>query len=287
MKKSWLAWLLIGLLGGMLLTVPWATSAPIQSQVGINTFRPDTGTWLSQCDPLTDGDNVNTTDIGTPCTVRDTQSIIYGFDGTNFDRVRTAADVPDSSAAARTGLLAAATYAFDGTVWNRHRQTLGTTDALAGGNVGAAGTILFNGTTWDRARSASANLLTLNTQPGIRTVALPASWQATNTPAANVQATAARAAGAAGVRHIATSIHACSQEAVLANSVFVNVRDGATGAGTVIWTGFVKNLVNDSRCINVPVSLIGSAATAMTLEFTAAGGAGNRQTVTLTGYSVL
>jgi hypothetical protein len=68
----------------------------------------------------------------------------------------------------------------------------------------------------------------------------------------------------------------------------INLRDGASGAGTVLWTTNITaaatatNHGNLNFCdLNIP----GSAATAMTLEF-AAGLANESESVTLSGYDV-
>lgn len=150
----------------------------------------------------------------------------------------------------------------------------------------------YNGTTWDRVRSASAANLSANTATGAPVVTGPGGWSIIHAPAANAQATASKAAGAAGVRHVCTAISAtfvASTTAPAAVQVTVNVRDGATGAGTVIWTA-VMSLPATGGASAAPVQLaglniVGSAATAMTIEFSAAGGANTVEAVSLSGYS--
>jgi hypothetical protein len=105
-------------------------------------------------------------------------------------------------------------------------------------------------------------------------------------PAAATQATITKSAGAAGVKHVCTSIAATLAAGGTAQTpINVYLRDGATGTGTIIWAGSVSAPVNSAAIIALTdLSIVGSAATAMTLEFSAAGVAASVQAVTLTGY---
>ena len=120
----------------------------------------------------------------------------------------------------------------------------------------------------------------------------PGYWTVVNTPAANTQATISKAAGGAGVRHVCTGILATLTAGVTAPAAValtVELRDGATGAGTVIWQGRMS--LGAIAGQNAPpiqiagLSIVGSANTAMTLEFSAAGGANTLESVSLAGYS--
>lgn len=100
-------------------------------------------------------------------------------------------------------------------------------------------------------------------------------WSVVSNPAVSNQATASKAAGGTTVRHIAdcVSFSAASTTAPAATALTINLRDGATGAGTIIWTYQVvvtaatgQNVVPHSIC---GLNLVGSANTAMTLEFSA------------------
>src|SRR5690242_9481224 len=85
---------------------------------------------------------------------------------------------------------------------------------------------------------AGAGNLTASVSSGILLYAPYATWSVVHAPAANNQATASKAAGAAGVRHVCTGITAtlaAGASAPTAVNVNVAVRDGATGAGTVLW----------------------------------------------------
>lgn len=118
-----------------------------------------------------------------------------------------------------------------------------------------------------------------------------AMFNVTATPAANTQATASRAAAAAGVAHCATSVNAAlvaGTTAPTAATATLNLRDGATGAGTVLWseTLGISATAGSGQHVQAtfPAPLCGTAATAMTLEFSAASGLNTLQSVALTGF---
>ena|SRR5438552_1880618 len=106
-------------------------------------------------------------------------------------------------------------------------------------------------------------------------------------PAAATQATVTQAAGAAGVKNVATGLaYAISTVGTAQTVISVALRDGATGAGTVLWQKQFILPVNTtvSESVRLP-DIQGSAATAMTLEFSAAGVAASVQSVCLQGYT--
>jgi len=151
----------------------------------------------------------------------------------------------------------------------------------------------FNGTTWDRIRTGGAAVLSGTTQPFSLLATRPADWSVTSAPAANTVATISKGAGAAGVRHVCTGIYARARGGTTAPAAIqltLNLRDGATGAGTILQTHTLVIAAAVGAADNVEISglnIIGSAATAMTLEFTAAGGANTFESVALTGYSTV
>jgi hypothetical protein len=115
----------------------------------------------------------------------------------------------------------------------------------------------------------------------------PGNWAITNVPAAATQATISKAAGGAGVRHVCTSIAATFSTAgtAQATALVLNLRDGATGAGTVLWSKQVVLNTNSVWDVNISgLNIVGSANTAMTLEFAAAGVAASFESVALTGF---
>ena len=100
-------------------------------------------------------------------------------------------------------------------------------------------------------------------------------WSAVSNPAVSTQATASKAAVAA-MRHVADciSFSAGSTTAIgAAGFLTINLRDGATGAGTVIWTHEIALAAAAGQ--NVPpfglcgLNLAGTTNTAMTFEFSA------------------
>lgn len=167
-------------------------------------------------------------------------------------------------------------------------------DSLANPTVPGVGAyhLLWNGTTWVRARDADADVLSGTTQSEGQLVTRPGDWAASHAPAANTQATASKAAGGAGVRHVCTSISARivgGTTAPSATTATLNLRDGATGAGTILmsWTlSLAGAIAAQDEVVLSGLNIVGSANTAMTLEFAAASGANTLQSVNLSGYSV-
>jgi hypothetical protein len=174
---------------------------------------------------------------------------------------------------------------FNGTTWDRQRTT--TADALASTGIAAGNNVLFNGSTFDRQDSASAANNTATTTLGVAYSTPLSTWSVTNTQSGAVQATASKATGGGTVRHVATSITVCRGDTAVAAPAQINLRDGATGAGTIIRSWVIGvSAVNESRCIDLSgLNMTGTANTAMTLEFAAAGSVTSLSTVTLTGYS--
>lgn len=226
------------------------------------------------------------------------QAFAYGFNGSTFDRTRSFAGNADNITAPTLGLLGCGAFQllFDGTNYDRARSLVDNADDVAVATVGLAGTVsrltAFDGTTYDRLRTASAANLSAATAPAPLLVATPGDWSINHAPAANTQATITRAAGGAGVRHVCTSITAVLSAAAAATSgvVQINLRDGGTGAGTILWSATVQ--IGGAASISggaVGISLsglriFGTANTAMTLEFSAAGGADTTESVALTGH---
>lgn len=108
-------------------------------------------------------------------------------------------------------------------------------------------------------------------------------WSVNDEPAADTVASATKAAGAAGVRHVATSITACITGATAAVST-VRLLDGAS----VIWAGRISvGTATGSGFLTVSgLNIPGSPATAMTLEVSDPGVATASVSAALTGYSV-
>lgn len=108
-----------------------------------------------------------------------------------------------------------------------------------------------------------------------------------HSPAAATQATTSQAAGAAGVKNVATGVGFSISTVGTAQTVLsIVLRDGATGAGTILWQMQFILPVNTTLIHSVSLPHIqGTAATAMTVESSAAGVAASVISVNLQGYT--
>ena len=117
-------------------------------------------------------------------------------------------------------------------------------------------------------------------------------WTQVHFPAANTQATTSKAAGAAGVRHVCTGITAVlagNTTAPAAAQVNVVLRDGASGAGTIKWQAVITLPAIAGAMNGITRSglfIVGTAATAMTLEFSGAAGANTFESVSMEGVDI-
>lgn len=127
--------------------------------------------------------------------------------------------------------------------------------------------------------------------PGPALVEKSGRWTQVSNPAAGSQGTASQAAAATGVHHVCDCIafSAVATTAPTLTALKINLRDGASGAGNIIWTyqvaaaGSTGQLVAPHSVCGLAIE--GSAATAMTLEFSA-GLANLIQSVLISGYDV-
>jgi hypothetical protein len=114
-------------------------------------------------------------------------------------------------------------------------------------------------------------------------------WSEFNQPAVATQATASRAQAGAGIRNVCTalSFYVTTVSAPTAADVIFNLRDGASGAGTVLQSWIVRVPATASWNLTYPAItglwIVGTAATAMTLQTSAAPGANIRAGVNLHG----
>jgi hypothetical protein len=158
----------------------------------------------------------------------------------------------------------------------------------------------FNGTAYDRTRLASlanfplATTLTARNDLGITIVQNQDNFSVVATGAAGAQASASIAAEA-GVRHVADSFCFTAQSAgaVAAAAGSVALRDGASGAGTIVmnFTVAIPAAAGTGAqevqpfCVPAQRQLTGTTNTAMTAEFNT--GFGNVvESVTLVGHNV-
>lgn len=116
------------------------------------------------------------------------------------------------------------------------------------------------------------------------------SFKIQNTPAAAAQASASKTAGGAGVSNVCLRcIATVSAGATAQTPIVLNLRDGATGAGTVIASWSLACPTNSCVVVDTgvaPLFLMGSPNTAMTLEFAGAGVAASQETCTIIGIGV-
>jgi len=111
----------------------------------------------------------------------------------------------------------------------------------------------------------------------------PANWSVVHAPAAATQAVATKAA-VTGFAHACTGVTVCIVAIAAQGDIVFNLRDGGTGAGTILWTGRFAATAGTSRDIALTgLNLKGTRGTAMTLESAAAPAGTNFATVTLTG----
>ena len=161
--------------------------------------------------------------------------------------------------------------------------------------LGASG-LLWDTSQWVRHKATAvttypaATTLTARSIAGAAIAEKSSRWTVIHNPAASSQATASIALES-GVRHVAdcVSFSAASTSAPAATALTINLRDGATGAGTIIWTFQVvalaatgQNVAPHSIC---GLNLVGTTATAMTFEFSASL-ANLIESVSISGYNV-
>ncbi len=197
-------------------------------------------------------------------TAKAAASLAYGFNqanafvAVNVNRMSAA----DSLVAANTNALfvAAAGYGFNGT----------------------------DATGLDRLRTASVVNGGNATVPlGVQLVESPSNWSQAVEAAVTVQASTSKAA-VAGQRHVCTAIGgSLVGVAAIPAPLYLRLRDGATGAGTILWSqGFVVPVGTSVNFALSGLNIVGTTNTAMTLEWSAAPGATNFQAVSLSGRTL-
>jgi hypothetical protein len=219
-------------------------------------------------------------------------------DGTSVVAVKAASTAPAATDPAAVVAISPNTPDVgvkQATAANLNAQVVGAVahDAVDAGNpmkmggkvIAAAGTPSFVSATGDRVDAAFDGA-------GRQMVVDPANWTITHIPAANTKATASKGAGAAGVKHVLTSLYVGCQNsgAAAAAMLTIQVRDGATGAGTILWTlslPILATTLTDGHIFLNDLNIVGSAATAMTVEFSGAGGANTNEYVNAAGYDTL
>ena len=114
-------------------------------------------------------------------------------------------------------------------------------------------------------------------------------WKLHETPAANTQATEEQASAGTGLKNVLRSVSfvlSANTTAPAAAVVEVYVRDGAAGAGTIIWQHTITLPATAGAMNGIAITdlwIEGTAATAMSVEFSAAGGANTFESLSATG----
>lgn len=153
----------------------------------------------------------------------------------------------------------------------------------------AARSQFYNGVAgYNRARDATAANMALLQGRGSQLMTGPGEWAINQAPAAATQATVTRAAAGAGVRHVCKSITVSIAAVAAQGAITFNLRDGASGAGTILWTVTLIAPAGNGRDVTIGnLNIVGSANTAMTLESAVAPAATNFATVAMTGYDAV
>lgn len=117
-------------------------------------------------------------------------------------------------------------------------------------------------------------------------------WDAQHLPAANTQATATKASAGTGLRNVCTGFTVAITGGTTAPSAVqlsVAVIDGASAGTTYLWRSSIALPAvagSMAAIVRSDIWLVGSEATAMTIEFSAGGGANTIESVTMEGVVV-
>lgn len=218
-----------------------------------------------------------------PSTANQVWSLGGAYNGTTWDRIRTAT----GDGLASTGILASGNLIFNGTTFDRWKQA--TADGAAATGFPGVTLLLNNGTTLDRQYGVSGAINVAATSRGAVVSTPLSTWTTINTTSASATAASAvKASGGGTVRHVATGMTACNFDTATDTVRLVHLRDGASGAGTILKTWMLSvTVANGANCLNITgLNISGSAATAMTIEFASAPAGGTQsQTVSMQGYS--
>ena len=104
-------------------------------------------------------------------------------------------------------------------------------------------------------------------------------------PASATQATISKAAVAGMVWHCTAILLTFAAAGTAAAPIAWTLRDGASGAGTVLLSGTLSAVINTTAVVALSgLDIEGTVNTAMTLEFAGAGATATLQNVNLMGY---
>ncbi len=203
--------------------------------------------------------------------------------------VQVAAELATTTAADAETMLTELSRRFPSIPWR----------AVLANSIAGGGFIAANSTTNAPAFSGavavgiSGNItqvpLKVDAAGRLETVPRVSGFSIVGAPAANAQATITQAA-APTFRHVCRAIAASLvSTAALAVQVSLVLRDGATGVGAVLWqvdVAIPATANSADTILLTELHIPGTVNTAMTLEFTAAGGAATFEKVTLVGYDL-
>ncbi len=153
-------------------------------------------------------------------------------------------------------------------------------------------TAITDGTSTLPLASATTLSATNSGVGGVITTA-PGMWAVTHAPSINPAAVASKTAGSAGVRHVCTAVAITlgqSTTGTVQAALIFNLRDGATGAGTILasFTLSSPSATGPTTVLTLSgLNLFGTAATAMTLESASAPAANVYASCSLFGYDVV
>jgi hypothetical protein len=120
-----------------------------------------------------------------------------------------------------------------------------------------------------------------------------AMWYVHHIPAANTVATITQASAGGSTKNVCTGFTvtlAAQATAPTANQITVSLIDGATGGTTYLWRSVIAIPATAGAVtafVKTGAWFVGTAATAMTLEFSAAGGANTIESVSMSGTTTL
>lgn len=135
----------------------------------------------------------------------------------------------------------------------------------------------------------AAALVALCSLPAFSQALSLGNWAVNHTPAVNTQASASKAANTQnmGRSHVATSCSGSITTVVAQPGITLSLRDGATGAGTVLWSQAIACAISSPCALSSPIlNVPGTLATAMTCEWSGIPAVGNFEVATLTGYDL-
>lgn len=241
---------------------------------GTMVFDPTSSTWDRLASVASDGvGNRNRPGV-----------LALVWNGANWDRWKGSIAADNQAA---TGLGGVSPMVFDNGSgnWDRLINPSGDGIGIRGGPKVSG--MLFNASTWDRPRDASAANVAAASGQGVAEVVEPGHWTLHGNDTVNpVSLTRAAVAGTRHVLRTILAVFGAGSGIAASRFVHLYVRDGASGAGGILWEAFVSVPNAAGSCTIVELSglsVVGSVNTAMTVEFSASF-ADTYESISATGY---